>query len=80
VTQRVDQIHVKILIDSPSSTEIIKLIIVSLFTNMTLVCSSKSECMLLCFRLFVVLLLNYVLYSLIYSSAINGNVCKYYDF
>ena len=73
MTQRVDQIHVKILIDSPTSTEITKLIIASLFTNMTLVYTSKSECMLLCFRLFIVSLLNYVLYSLIYSSAINGN-------
>jgi hypothetical protein len=68
------KIHVKILIDSPTSAEITKLFIVSLFTNMTLVYTSKSECMLLCFRLFIVSLMNYVLYSLIYSSAINGNV------
>jgi hypothetical protein len=43
--------------------EITKLIIVSVFTNMTLVYTSKSECMLLCFRLFIVSLLNYILYS-----------------
>ena len=35
-------IHDKLLIDSPTSTEITKLIIVSLFTNMTVVYTSKS--------------------------------------